>query len=179
VTLPTFRYHPDPVASGSVVRSDATCECCGDRRGYLYAGPVYSEAALESGLCPWCIADGSAHRRYEATFVDTEAFAESTPGAVIDEISQRTPGYSAWQAERWPECCGDATAFLGPMGIKEIREGHRELEGSLLNHIIYEMGISGGAATRLLGSLQRDQGPTVYLFRCLECDTHHFHVDRP
>jgi uncharacterized protein len=179
VSLPAFRYHPDPLASGSVIRSDAICECCGEQRGYRYDGPVYTEAVLESGLCPWCIADGSAHQRFGAIFVDTEAFPETTPPAVVDEITQRTPGYSTWQSERWPECCGDATAFVGPMGIQEIREKYRELEGSLLNHIIYEMGISGGTATRLLASLERDKGPTAYLFRCLHCGTHLFHIDRP
>ena len=179
MTLPPFRYHPDPVTTGSVVRSEATCRCCGEPREYLYHGPVYSEADLETALCPWRIADGSAHRKFSATFVDTEAFAENTPEAAVAEISQRTPGYNSWQDERWPGCCGDATAFIGPMGIREIREGYRELEGLVLNHIIYEVGISGGAATRLLQTLHREKGPTAYLFRCLACGNHHFHIDQP
>ncbi|WP_274521918.1 CbrC family protein [Burkholderia pyrrocinia] len=37
-SLPAFRYHPDPLATGSVIRSDARCVCCGDARGYVYAG---------------------------------------------------------------------------------------------------------------------------------------------
>ena len=27
--LPAFKYHPDPVATGSVLRSEAECCCCG------------------------------------------------------------------------------------------------------------------------------------------------------
>jgi uncharacterized protein len=39
--LPVFRYHPDPIASGSIVASGAQCACCGARRGFIYTGPVY------------------------------------------------------------------------------------------------------------------------------------------
>lgn len=177
--LPTFRYHADPLRSGSVVEASGACRCCGRRRGYLYAGPVYAEDDLDDALCPWCIADGSAHRKFDATFVDSEAFADGTPDAAMAEITERTPGYSAWQSEAWPACCGDATTFVMPAGIAEIRERDYELEGAIMRHIVQEMGISGSAATRLLDGLHRDHGPTVYVFRCLHCGRHHFHIDRP
>src|SRR4051812_39850670 len=118
-SLPAFRYHPDPLGTGSVVASPATCRCCRQKRGYVYSASVYAEDELEDVLCPWCIADGSAHSTFAATFVDTDAFPEGTPETVIAEISERTPGYSAWQSEQWPVCCNDGTAFLGPMGINE------------------------------------------------------------
>ena len=179
MTLPSFRYHPDPIRSGSIVESGEKCRCCRECRGHIYAGPVYSEEDLDGVICPWCIADGSAQKIFDASFVDIEAFSDDTPESTMDEISRRTPGYNAWQSEQWPNCCGDATAFLTPAGIAEIREHYRELEGSLLSHIIYEMRISGGAATRMLGSLNRDAGPTAYVFRCLHCERHHFHIDQP
>jgi len=75
--------------------------------------------------------------------------------------------------------CGDATAFLTPAGIQEIREHYRELEVSVLNYIVYEMEISGGAAARMLQSLHKDKGPTAFLFRCLHCERHHIYVDQP
>ena len=177
MALPAFRYHPDPIRSGSIVASPEPCRCCGTPRGYLYDAAVYAEETLQDCLCPWCIADGSAHDRFDATFVDSEAFPDGTPEAAIEEITQRTPGYSAWQSEHWPACCGDATAFLMPAGITELRKYYRAWEGNVLNHIIYEMGISGGAATRMLGSLDRNAGPTVYLFRCLVCEQPQFHID--
>ncbi|WP_343300093.1 CbrC family protein [Burkholderia sp. MS455] len=34
MSLPAFRYHPDPLATGSVIRSDARGVCCGDACGY-------------------------------------------------------------------------------------------------------------------------------------------------
>lgn len=177
-TLPEFRYHPYPVDTGSIARSDATCVVCQRQRGFIYAGPVYAEDGFEDAICPWCIADGSAHTALGVTFVDSEAFSAETPDAVIDTIVERTPGYAAWQAEEWPSCCGDAAAFIGPLGIAEIRATHRHLEGLLMNQIVHGLGISGGAATRFLESLRRDASPTAYLFKCLHCEEPQVHLDR-
>jgi hypothetical protein len=176
-TLPTFRYHQNPIETGSVVASGGACVVCDEARGFVYAGPVYAEEDYDDAICPWCIADGSAHATLGVTFVDTEAFPDGTPDAAMTEISERTPGYAAWQSEVWPSCCDDATAFAGPVGIAEIRERYRELEGFVLSHIIYELGISGGAATRMLQSLRRDASPTAYLFTCLHCGQPRVHVD--
>jgi uncharacterized protein CbrC (UPF0167 family) len=167
------------VASGSIIVSDAQCRCCRQARGYIYTGPVYSATELEDAFCPWCIADGSAHREFDASFVDNEAFALDVPEPVVGEISERTPGYDTWQSQEWPACCNDATAFLGPAGIVDIRTSYRDLEGSVLSHIIYNMSISGGAATRLLESLNRETGPTAYIFKCIGCGEFQFHIDRP
>jgi uncharacterized protein len=177
MTLPAFRYHPDPVKSGSVIASDKSCRVCGENRGYIYTGPVYSEEELDEEICPWCIADGSAHDEFDATFVDDLAFSDDLPIAVAEEITERTPGFNSWQPEQWPCCCGDGTAFLQPAGIKELRQ-EQELEGIAMGYIVHEMGISGGAARRLLDSLDRDKGPTAYLFRCLQCNRHHLYIDQ-
>ena len=177
--LPAFRHHPDPLGSGSVIASPARCRACDATRGFVYTGPVYAEEAdLDDAICPWCIADGTAHAAFDATFVDSEAFTADIPEATMDAVTRRTPGYSAWQGERWPVCCDDATAFLTPLGIDELRTTHRELESFALSHIIYRLGISGGAATRMLNSLRRDVSPTAYLFRCLACEQFHVHIDQ-
>jgi uncharacterized protein CbrC (UPF0167 family) len=176
--LPAFRYHKDPLASGSVVESLKKCKCCQRARGFIYTGPVYAEKDLGEALCPWCIADGSAAEKFEATFVDAEAFADDAPEAAMTEILERTPGFSAWQSERWPSCCGEPAAFVMPAGIAEIRAGFYQLEGSLMMHIVHEMGISGGAARQMLESFRRDQSPTVFVFKCRHCDTQPFYVDQ-
>ncbi len=37
MSLPTFKYHPDPLATGSVIESNVECVCCGQARGlHLY-----------------------------------------------------------------------------------------------------------------------------------------------
>jgi hypothetical protein len=175
--LPLFRHHPDPIRSGSVIGSAVTCRCCGTARGFIYAGPVYAEDELEDALCPWCIADGSAHEKFDATFVDSEAFADDTPEAAVTAITERTPGFSAWQSERWPSCCGEPAAFLTPAGIEDVRQQYPHLEGDLMMFIVHELGISGGAARRTLEALRRDQSPTAFVFKCLHCDGFPVYVD--
>src|SRR5262249_16008931 len=149
----------------------------GESRGYIYTGPVYSEEELDEEICPRCIADGSAHDEFDATFVDDAAFSDDLPLAVAEEITERIPVFSSWQTEQWRCCCGDATAFLQPAGIKELRQ-EQDLEGIAMGHIVHEMGITGGAAMRLLESLDRDNGPTAFLFQCLKCRRHHLYIDQ-
>lgn len=177
MSLPAFRYHRDPVASGSVVASPAACACCGAKRGYVYAGPVYSEDDLDDSLCPWCIADGSAHAKFDATFVDSEAFDESASAEAMATICERTPGFNTWQSERWPSCCDEPAMFIGPIGADDVRTTYRRQEGALMAYIVHGLGISGGAATRMLSALQRDHSPTAYVFQCLHCDTMPVFVD--
>src|SRR5690348_11863238 len=77
--LPAFRYHPDPIASGSVVESEQRCDCCHARRGFIYQSSVYNPRPIgdpKPALCPWCIADGSAHNKFDARFNDTDNLTE-------------------------------------------------------------------------------------------------------
>jgi uncharacterized protein CbrC (UPF0167 family) len=177
MNLPDFRFHLNPIASGSVVVSEKKCRCCGQARGAIYVGPVYAEQELDESLCPWCIADGSAHEKFDATFVDTEAFQESAPAERVDEITQRTPGFATLQQERWPSCCEEPGAFVTPAGIAEIRPHYRTMEGDLMGYIVHEMGISGGAARRMLDSLNREKSPTAFVFQCRKCERHFGYVD--
>ena len=175
--LPSFRHHPDPIGSGSVVESEVACRCCGATRGFIYTGPVYAEDDLEDAVCPWCVADGSAHEKFAATFVSSNAFADDAPAASIRAITERTPGFCAWQSESWPSCCGEPAAFLTPAGIEEIRARYPHLEGDLMMFIVHQLGISGGAARRTLEGLQRDHSPTAFVFKCLHCDGFPVYVD--
>ena len=111
--LPSFRYHPDPLATSSLVESDATCAACDKARGYVYTGPVYAPGELEA-LCPWCIADGTAAETFGAEFTEVGVGApEDVARDVLEELAFRTPGFSGWQQEHWLYHCGDAAAFLG------------------------------------------------------------------
>ncbi|WP_281168175.1 CbrC family protein [Sporichthya polymorpha] len=55
--LPVFRYHPDPVGTGSIEATEDTCEFCDLPRGWRYTANIYAEEEFET-VCPWCIADG-------------------------------------------------------------------------------------------------------------------------
>ncbi len=174
MNLPHFKYHPDPIATGSVEASDAECECCGQRRGYIYVGSVYAEKELSECLCPWCIADGSAHEKFDAEFTDAAGVGGySKPMAiskeVVEELAFRTPGFIGWQQEYWLACCGDAAAFVG-------RAGHAELESRWPNAIVSiqkDSGMADGADWRsYLHALDKNGSPTAYVFQCLHCGRH-------
>jgi uncharacterized protein CbrC (UPF0167 family) len=112
--LPTFRYHPDPVATRSVARSDTTCLCCGEARGYIYTAPVYGPSRLHEKLCPWCIASGAAASKYNCFFSDDSPLTEAgLDRSIVLEVSRKTPGYSSWQQGEWQVCCDDACEFQG------------------------------------------------------------------
>ena len=168
MSIPEFKYHPDPIATGSIVKSEATCRCCNQARGFIYAGPVYAEEKLDQAICPWCIADGSAAARFDAVYVDPESIggAETeVPESVRDELGRRTPGFAGWQQERWLACCNDAAAFLGPCGRLELEEVGEQATKA----VRVEAGLKGSEWEQYLAALHRDKGPTAYLFRCLHC----------
>lgn len=178
MSLPAFAYHPDPILGGSIAPSDANCVCCKQARGYVSTGPVYSEKdGLEDALCPWCIADGSAHKKYDAVFVDDEGIKGGLDEAIRDEIAFRTPGFNAWQQEKWLACRDDAMAFVEPFGAPEVNGKYIRRQGDIMTYIVHVMGISGGAATRLMNALDREKGPTAYLFQCRHCDTRKVYID--
>ena len=86
--FPNFKYHPDPLATGAVEVSETTCECCGKARGHVYAAAVYAIEELQS-VCPWCIADGSLERQYDATLSDEQSLrSEGLSSAVIHEVTR-------------------------------------------------------------------------------------------
>ena len=170
MSLPAFRYHPDPPATGSEIRSDARCVCCGDARGYVYAGPVHAVDEYENCLCPWCIADGSAHARLGAAFTDTYGIGggewDEVPDAVVSEIACRTLGFQGWQQERWWTHCGDAAQFVGRAGAGELRA----LGPQAVASIRESTGLDEGAEwEHFLAALDKDGSPTAYMFRCIRC----------
>ena len=99
-TLPSFRYHPDPLATHSVVASTETCTCCRVARGYAYVGPAHAVDEV-NGVCPWCIADGAAAAMFSAEFADLDGAPDNVPTTVLEEIGSRTPGFTGWQQEHW------------------------------------------------------------------------------
>ena len=168
--LPTFKYHPDPISTGSIERSTQTCLSCELARGFIYKGLPYAENELEDCICPWCIADGTAHQKFNAEFVDAGGIGgygawESVSDDIVAEVAFRTPGFTGWQQERWFTHCGDAGAFLGRVGHQELLEYGAEAIAAIKAEIGYE----GKDWEDYLESLDKDADPTAYLFRCLHC----------
>ena len=173
--LPSFRYHPDPVATGSVLVGDETCGACQRPRGFVYQGPVYSESSDPPTICPWCIADGSAARQFDAEFTDVGDVPDEVPAAVVELLARRTPGFSGWQQERWLYHCDDAAAYLGPVGWTEI-EGHAEVVQALGEELAVDDWSEDDLAAHL-HSLSATGSPSAHLFRCLDCGTYLAYLD--
>jgi len=174
MSLPAFKYHPDPIATGCIKLSDTECVCCGKQRGYIYVGPVYSVEEFEECICPWCIADGSAHAKFDAEFTDAAGVGfysklSAIPGSVIAEVGFRTPGFAGWQQEHWLACCGDAAAFVGRAGCSELERRWPDAIPSIQQ----ESGMFDGSEwERYFRALDKDRSPTAYIFQCLHCGRH-------
>jgi len=169
--LPSFKYHPDPLATGSIERSDAQCVCCGRPRGYIYAGPVYAIDDYDKRICPWCIADGSAHERLDASFQDEALVGgggrwDEVPQDVVAEVVYRTPGFSGWQQEQWWTHCGDAAQFLGRAGHDELAAAGPQAVAAVRD----SAGLAEGKKWQwFFKALDKDSSPTAYLFKCSKC----------
>jgi uncharacterized protein CbrC (UPF0167 family) len=171
MALPSFKYHPDPVSTGHVVKSGTECACCGKGRGFIYTGPVYALEEYDQCICPWCIADGSAHEKLKASFTDEVGIGgagmwDEVPQAVIEEVAYRTPGFSGWQQEQWWTHCGDAAQFIGRAGQKELKA----LGPQAIAAIQDSAGLSDGPEwEQFFAALDKDGSPTAYMFRCAKC----------
>jgi len=176
--LPSFKYHPDPVATGVVEASETPCLGCNRIRGWIYTGPVDSEKFhhLSGSLCPWCIADGTAAARFGAVLNDAGAM-DGVSLEVRWEIESRTPGFIGWQQEQWLSCCGDGAAFLGLAGAKELRDQFPEAIVAVKNHLEQAYDFSGSDLEEFFAGLKKDDQPTAYVFRCLHCRKYLAYVD--
>ena len=164
--LPSYRYHPDPLATGSVVQSSRQCLCCGQARGYIYIAPVYARGRLQKRLCPWCIADGSAAAKFDAAFSDAHQLMEAgVPADVVEEVTRRTPGYFSFQQAVWLACCGDACEFHGDAPRAELQA----LGGDALTEALSEIGWSSELWAATIENYQPGEDPAVYKFVCRYC----------
>lgn len=175
--LPIFRFHSDPLASESIVESDVECICCKTAGGYVYSGPCWGEGDvdLDDHLCPWCIADGAAHRKFGVTFTEEIQQWDSEeeryvpvqlPPELEAEILHRTPGFNTWQSGYWLSCCGTPAVFLGYAGKVELLGKWAGAYDAVLKETNYGPGENWNA---WLENLEKDGSPSAYIFRCSQC----------
>ncbi|HAL72542.1 MAG TPA: hypothetical protein DCP71_12305 [Verrucomicrobiales bacterium] len=132
--LPQFPYHRDPLSSGSIRQSESPCECCGKSRGQLYDGVIYSETTVKN-LCPWCIADGSAAKKFGASFFDAhfcddEANEVKMPSTCYKDVFDQTIGFATFNPIGWWVHCNEPAEYIKriePYGIVfQCRVCHRQ-----------------------------------------------------
>lgn len=171
--LPFFRYHPDPVASGSIRVSAESCACCERNTGWIYTATFFTAQDVGGEFCPWCIADGSASERFAGHFTDSYGL-DGVSEDVVREVTCRTPGFLAWQEPHWLVHCQDAAAFLGEVGYTELAA---RPDG--LDQLRTDLRLGGwhdeNDLERFLTHLGDDA--TAMLFRCTVCGTHLAYVD--
>lgn len=165
-SLPQFRYHPDPLATGAIEPRQTVCACCGQARGFVYVQPVYATSDLDEKLCPWCIADGSAAAKLGASFSDANPLqAAGLAQAVIDEVTLKTPGYSSWQQEEWLTHCNDACEFHGDAMPEDVEDASEATRADWMQHY--------GKTAKQWAAATRDYEPAgdnaFYKFVCRHC----------
>ena len=168
--LPHFLYHPDPLATGSFVEGEAKlCPSCGKESNVYYTLIPYCIEEIEH-LCPTCIANGQAAKKFDAEFIQDAEWQGELDPEKNQLLFCQTPGYSSWQGEYWLSCCQDYCAYLGTVGTRELKD----------------MGI----AEQVLADYEAREeykdvedylvkdGPICgYLFRCLHCQKYQIWVD--
>lgn len=65
--LPEFRYYKNPYIGPDspiigIYKSDSICDCCKKENGYIFEH-------VKGIFCPWCIASGSAAKKFNFSFI--------------------------------------------------------------------------------------------------------------
>ncbi len=172
--LPSFRFHPDPLRTGAIVKQAGHCSCCDQPVDYLYVGPAASIYDLEEKLCPWCIASGAAAEKFDVEFSERQPLIEAgVDPEVIEEIVGRTPGYICWQHPTWEVHQGKPCQFIGDTTGKALRQMSKDelaafMESARLDREGFE---------ELLGIYRPNSNPGVYHFRCSETGFNRFRME--
>lgn len=171
--LPEFKYHPDPISTGSVEASDETCECCQSARGYICTSIIYARDDIDN-ICPWCVADGSAAKKFNGTFVDDYPLENAGISAsIISEVCERTPSFNSWQQEVWQHHCNDACEYHGNPSKEELKE----LSGKDLELFLSKEMIDEYEWEDIIENYQEFGNPAVYKFKCKHCSKHLYYTD--
>lgn len=172
MNLPEFKYHPDPIKTGSIIKKNITCPVCNQKREYAYVSHFYSVDEVED-ICPWCIKDGSAAEKYNGQFQDDASVESVSDKEKLKELVFRTPGYSGWQQEVWLAHCDDFCAFVGYVGWEAIKDIADELKPDI-ERIKADYRMTQEQFEKSLVNNGSHQG---YLFQCLHCGKHRIHTD--
>jgi uncharacterized protein CbrC (UPF0167 family) len=165
--LPSFKYHIDPVGNGVIEKSDLDCLCCGKETGYIYTGSVYAIEDLDDAICPWCIANGAAAKKFNASFSDSHPLMSSgVPGEIVKEVTDRNPGYQSWQQENWLSHCHDACEFHGDASIDDVKNASEETKAAWLQDNDGDVKLWN----QVTSSFVSGGDLAFYKFRCRHCD---------
>lgn len=174
--LPEFKYHPDPIGTKVLEPSQEPCDCCGLPCEYTYTPSIYTTHRVDH-LCPWCIANGEAFRKFDAVFTPSVAVADdprvqpwcSVSPDIQHTVAHLTPGFAGYQEEHWWSHCNDAAQFIGYVG-----DLPREFfDSAFAKDFVAEMKelheLEADDWAWLVATPDREHATTFYVFRCLHC----------
>ena len=168
--LPFFKYHPDPLETGSFEEGEEKiCPCCGNKSRVYYTSMPYCIDNVDY-LCPTCISNGDAARKFDAMFVSDAEWHGDNDKEKDDELFRRTPGYLSWQGEHWLSCCDDYCAYMGTVGTRELKA--MDISDEVISE--YE---ERDEFADVEEYLVKDGPMCGYLFKCLHCGKYHLYVD--
>lgn len=170
-----FRYHPDPLKTGAFLKSTSpvVCKCCNKSTKIYYSGPFYAQEEVDV-LCPDCIANGAAAKKFDGEFQDEYSIDDGVDDMdKLDELLHRTPGYHGWQQEYWRVHCGDYCAFQGYVGYRELEQM------GIVEEVLDDSVIRGqwGKPEEMIRCMVDGGSVQGYLFRCLHCGKYRLWVD--
>lgn len=166
-----FKYHPDPIRTGSLKQGGRhRCNCCNEFKSVWYQGPFYSEFDVDV-LCPECIKSGKAADKFEGRFTDISNADRILDEDKREELSKRTPGYFAWQQEHWLAHCDDYCAFIDYVGWSDI------IDMGIADTVEYDEDKSGFSLETVKARMTSDGSMCGYLFECLHCGKYFLYVD--
>jgi len=170
--LPKFKYHPncyENTFSKAENGKFPTCQCCDKETEYFYDA-MYSREEIEC-LCPNCIATGIAAKKFDGDFVqDADEIDENENRR--KELFECTPGYESWQGENWLAHCNDYCAFIGKVGIKELKEL------GIIKKVLAEYKKRKEYNIKDVKKCLHKEGDMAgYLFQCLHCKKYLLYVD--
>lgn len=175
MSLPRFKYHPDPLRTGAIEFDQTDCVCCGKMTEYVYMGPIYGEVDPCGAICPSCIAAGKAASKYNIQFSDPcELSKAGISKEIIDEVIHRTPGFNSCETDAWLSCCNEACEFICRADEKIIKEIYPEA----LMYLTRVAQMEKAEFIEYVDALTLDElGPTAYIFRCLNCGRYLAYTD--
>ena len=160
-----FRYYRDPFRTGAFEPCDDPCDCCGRATGYRYHAFLYAEEEIEN-ICPWCVADGSAARKFDGTFVDDYGLSGCRPKAIA-ELTERTPQFRSFQEAKWLVHCGEPAVYLTDAGYDDLQQYGDATLQSVMDDLSDRM--SEKKKQEFVRSLRKDGSCVAHVFECLHC----------
>ena len=190
-SIPTFKYHHNPLATMSALEWDSdnpqTCDCCGRKTnitcGIFAICFIFNEYSwvkredIAPECCLYCIANGSAATKFDGKFIDPNASDHPIHDpAKRNELAFRTPSTYSFSPSMWLTCCDDYCTLIDRIyhwHDIEIRNIERKLKKCWL--------ASEGSNIHTFEEVKNalDVGTHIgYLFRCLHCKKYRLYLDK-